>query len=119
MFLQNAVSLLDITPDYKCGKVLVTHEGIWGQICGDYFDDRSAAVVCRQLGMKGGRRPSMHYKDENEIMKTIWLDKFRCSGEETALDECYLSVKEGNCRAGAAFVCCDREVILNLHSSII
>ncbi len=74
-------------------------------------------MVCRELGLKGGRQALRHYRDETILTPTIWLDKFRCTGDEESLDECYLSVKEGNCRTGAAFVCCDGEVVC-LHASV-
>ncbi len=120
---QNAVSLLEVTPDFKCGKLLVTHKGVWGQICGDYMDDRGAAVVCRQLGLKGGKQALKHPNNDLYPMATIWLEKFRCTGNEESLDECYLSAKEGNCRTGAALVCCDDEVLyvctyIHLHTCI-
>jgi hypothetical protein len=89
----------------------MTHGGVWGEVCGDYFDDKGAAVVCRQLGLKGGRRPARHTRDTYSYFNNIWMDKFICDGSETSLGLCTVSAREEGCRSGPVFVCCDGEVI--------
>ena len=32
------------------GRLEVLHNGIWGTVCGDYFSDGAARVVCNMLG---------------------------------------------------------------------
>ena len=32
------------------GRLEVLHSGVWGTVCGDFFSDAAARVVCKMLG---------------------------------------------------------------------
>jgi len=39
-----------IGDDSKRGRLEVLHNGSWGTVCGDLFNDAAARVVCNMLG---------------------------------------------------------------------
>ena len=47
------IRLINGNSEYE-GRLEITHDGEWGTVCNDYFSDRDAHVVCRQLGYGGG-----------------------------------------------------------------
>jgi len=36
----------------RVGRLEVLHNGVWGTVCGDYFSDDAARVVCTMLGVR-------------------------------------------------------------------
>nr|XP_055032246.1 neurotrypsin [Misgurnus anguillicaudatus] len=69
------------------GRVEVFHEGRWGTICDDQWDDMDAEVVCRHLGL-GGIPKAWSWAHFGQGSGPIQLDAVQCTGNELSLDEC-------------------------------
>uniref|UniRef100_A0A8B9H923 SRCR domain-containing protein n=1 Tax=Astyanax mexicanus TaxID=7994 RepID=A0A8B9H923_ASTMX len=67
------------------GRVEVLHRGQWGTVCGNNWDMRDAAVVCRELGC-GEAVDTFH--ESYFGSGPIWLDNAHCSGSESTLMNC-------------------------------
>lgn len=70
------------------GHVEIYHDGLWGTICDDAFDDKDAAVICRTGGHSGGRVHRGRYDPSMTIASKIWLDDLRCRGWENNVNDC-------------------------------
>ena len=89
------------------GRVEVYHNGEWGTVCDDGWDNADATVVCRQLGFYSS---VYDYGSATYGQGTgpIWLSRLACFGNESSLFECsQLSVGTKNCtHANDAAVSC-------------
>ncbi len=73
-------------PTELSGRVEVNHDGQYGTVCDDGFDQNAAQVVCHQLGLSGGiAREAAYYGPGSG---TIWIDDVKCQGHEVKLDDC-------------------------------
>lgn len=72
------------------GRMEVFHDGEWGTICNDEFDDKDAEVACRAMGKSGGRVLGNRHSLVTSGAKSskIWLDNVRCVGNENSLFDC-------------------------------
>ncbi|XP_076831295.1 neurotrypsin isoform X2 [Brachyhypopomus gauderio] len=69
------------------GRVEVYHNGKWGTICDDHWDDIDAEVVCRQLGL-GGVPKAWTWSHFGPGSGPVLLDELQCTGNELSLEEC-------------------------------
>ncbi|XP_040297148.1 scavenger receptor cysteine-rich type 1 protein M130-like isoform X1 [Bufo bufo] len=69
------------------GRLEVRHQGVWGTVCGDYWNDKNAAVVCRQLGcsVPGARMRAVSFGPGEG---KVWFSNAVCTGEESNLWQC-------------------------------
>ncbi|XP_060075932.1 neurotrypsin-like [Ylistrum balloti] len=68
------------------GRVEIVHDGRWGTVCDDDFEQIDAEVVCRQLGYSGGIVASEAAFGKGK--GPIWMDQVTCTGSEYRLAEC-------------------------------
>ncbi|XP_076436805.1 scavenger receptor cysteine-rich domain-containing protein DMBT1-like [Babylonia areolata] len=71
------------------GRVEVQVNGVYGTVCDDQWDDKDATVVCRQLGLTGGKALTRAFYGEGT--GTVFLDDVDCKGDEKSLADCYFS----------------------------
>ncbi|XP_070560707.1 scavenger receptor cysteine-rich domain-containing protein DMBT1-like isoform X2 [Ptychodera flava] len=81
----DVIRLVGGTSKYE-GRVEVFYSNRWGTVCDDSFEDVDAAVVCRELGYRGG----IPYQAARfgEGTGQIWLDDVACTGDESHLSNC-------------------------------
>lgn len=82
------------------GQVIVYHQGVWGTVCDDGWDENDASVVCRELGYPG---ETMATKGSfYGSAGTINIEMVGCYGNETRLSQCSykISAEQSDCRTG-------------------
>ena len=70
------------------GRVEIYHEGLWGTICDDSWDQVDADVVCRQLGFSQGAVRAAVQAEFGAGINTILLTDVNCYGSEQTLEDC-------------------------------
>lgn len=81
------------------GRVEIFVRGEWGTVCDDLFDNKAAAVVCRQLGFVRALRVAKPSEMGRVVTNLrIMLDDVECEGTERTLLHCkHATVGEHNC----------------------
>ena len=88
---------------YTQGYIEVHHNGEWGSICDDSFDNNNngANVVCKMMGFNSGAY-SNSYKQISFVKAKkpkVLLDNVICKGNEDSIDQCAHSVwGDNDCR---------------------
>ncbi|XP_030832693.1 deleted in malignant brain tumors 1 protein isoform X2 [Strongylocentrotus purpuratus] len=70
------------------GRVEIYSSGVWGTVCGDFWDDSNAKVVCRQLGYSGNIGDARSGGTYGQGSGPIYLDDVGCTGSESRLTDC-------------------------------
>ena len=84
IFLDTAIRL--VGGNKLEGRVEIMHQGIWGTICDDGWDNIDATVVCRELGyLHGNATKQAQFGSGTD---PVWLRQVNCSGSENKLSHC-------------------------------
>ncbi|XP_042217077.1 lysyl oxidase homolog 2-like isoform X2 [Homarus americanus] len=83
---EGKMRLIDGRAEWE-GNVQVYHEGRWGNICDDEWDEREGQLVCQLLGFPGLEKVTYsgvygHVKDR------YWMDNLFCVGTEKNITGC-------------------------------
>ena len=65
----------------------IYHNGEWGTVCDDGWDDTDAGVVCAQLGFNSSGT-AVGSAAFGQGSGPIWLDNIMCAGNESSLAYC-------------------------------
>ncbi|KAM4637018.1 antigen WC1.1-like [Discoglossus pictus] len=101
------------------GRVEVYHQGEWGTVCDDYWDQADADVVCRQLNCGHAVNATVMAYHGRGTGK-IWMDDVKCSGDEAALSNCQSNPKgHHNChhKEDAGVICAESTDLRLSHGS--
>ena len=82
------------------GQVIVYHQGVWGTVCDNGWDENDAAVVCRELGYPGVTMATKGTFYRYGSVGTINIELVGCYGNETKLSQCSYttSAEQSVCR---------------------
>ncbi|XP_013382414.1 MAM and LDL-receptor class A domain-containing protein 2 [Lingula anatina] len=74
-------------PASFAGRIEIFHDGRWGTVCDDGFDQADADVVCRELGYVGAEFPKLG-SFYGPGRGNVWLSTLQCTGQEPSIRAC-------------------------------
>ena len=78
--------------------------GYLGPICDDYWDEKDATVVCRQLGFNSGNATVESFF--GDVSNIFAMDQVSCIGDEDTIQQCeYETLDDCEFNEGAGVVC--------------
>ncbi len=69
------------------GNIEVFHDGEWGGICDDEWDEGEARIACRELGFGRSIGPT-HSSQFGYLPRRVWMDNVYCYGTEDNITQC-------------------------------
>ena len=69
---------------FNAGRLEVFHNGAWGTVCDDWWDDVDSEVACKELGFARG----VFTRNFGPGSGPIWLDDVACRRTDVSLFEC-------------------------------
>ena len=78
--------LHDVVNSYQ-GTVYHYYNGIWGILCDEGWDNQSATVVCKQLGLGTAKNYSTSVFQGFSVQNFL-MTKTNCKGNEDFLKDC-------------------------------
>lgn len=117
---EGALKLVDGDRGIFEGNVEILHNGKWGNICDDEWDESEAKVVCRQLGFDRALRPTTngHF---GQARRRFWMDNLYCDGTEEELAQCrFDGWSRTDCKSGeaAGVICMNDKGEITAESSL-
>ncbi|XP_013397946.1 neurogenic locus notch homolog protein 2 [Lingula anatina] len=70
------------------GRVEVNHDGVWGTVCDDYWDNTDAKVFCKSVNLPYSNAVAALSAYFGQGSGRIWLDDVSCSGLEPDIGSC-------------------------------
>lgn len=84
---EGAIKLVGGREEFE-GNVEVLHDGQWGSVCDDEWDDAEADVICRQLGYAPGVGKATYSSRFGPARRRYWMDNVYCEGSENEITSC-------------------------------
>ncbi|XP_078332363.1 uncharacterized protein LOC144625439 isoform X3 [Crassostrea virginica] len=95
------------------GRVEVVTNGVWSSVCGEWWDDKDATVVCRQLGMENHGISSQN-AEFGKGDGPMYVKRVDCQGTESDLFNCRITQSSCSHTNVAGVICVKPSKIFRL-----